>query len=238
MKDHSGFFDADDTHDPRTQRIFVVGTVVGAVFVLLLWAAVTVSTDPPNPGSSQRLTSGQGRDGPATMPSLSAASPQDQACRELVADQAAAVRDARRSLAQWRTHVEAMNRLVAGEITLAQASAFWNQTRVGADRRLRAYQRSTAGLPDLDAACGGSSGAGRQPTCLDVAAARARQLRRADVALETWSRHVQHMEMLRSGDLDPTTATRMWRTSWRAGMREIDRYDAAARVARSHAHAC
>lgn len=45
-----------------------------------------------------------------------------------------------RSLEQWRDHIGAMNQLVAGDITLAQTSQFWNSTRRGAASRIAAFE--------------------------------------------------------------------------------------------------
>lgn len=233
MKDRSGFFESDLGRDPRAERIFVVGTATGAMFVLLLWAAISVMTEPSPP--SDRADVAVEGSGPSGLPTNTAVLTGDKACRDLVAEQTRALRAAERSLAQWRTHVEAMNRLVAGEITLAQASDFWERTRVGAHRRLAAYDARTARLPDRGATCPGPATPRGQTHCAKTAVARARQLRRADEALATWATHVRHMEMLRRGTLDPTAATRMWRASWRSGVRQLQRYDRAAATARTHA---
>jgi hypothetical protein len=234
MKDRSGFFESDLGRDPRAERIFVVGTMTGAVFVLLLWAAISVMTE-PSPAPDRADVAVEGSGGPSTLPTNTAVLTGERACRNLVAARTRTVRAAERSLGQWRTHVEAMNRLVAGEITLAQASDFWERTRVGAHRKLAAYGARAARLPDRATRCPGPVTPRGQAHCAKAAALRARQLRKADEALATWATHVQHMEMLRRGDLDPATATRMWRTSWRSGVRQLHRYDRAAEAARAHA---
>lgn len=128
-----------------------------------------------------------------------------------------------------------MHQLVSGEITLAQASTFWNRTRVGAHRRLEAYEASTTPLARPGSACAASGRATDQEHCVRAAHARAMQLRRAGRALSTWAVHVRHMEMLRRGRLDASDATRMWRSSWRAGVRQLARYDRAAIAAQMHA---
>ena len=66
MKDRSGFFESDLGRGPRAERIFVVGTMTGAMFVLLLWAAISVMTE-PSAGSwtSNRLPEAASRQVPS-----------------------------------------------------------------------------------------------------------------------------------------------------------------------------
>jgi hypothetical protein len=135
------------------------------------------------------------------------------------------------AMTQWEVHIGAMNKLVIGAITLAQARAFWNQTREGAARNLaefghaqRAYAQRTARCPmPLGRASDELRG------CAAVVAARHRELRRATAALGTWRTHVKHMEMLRHGEMSPEDATQMWLKSWREGDRQVNAYRSAAR---------
>jgi hypothetical protein len=59
------------------------------------------------------------------------------------------------TMKQWRLRIVAMNRLIAGEITLEQAADFWNQTRIGAMRRVERFQVEYAGYRDDAASCEG-----------------------------------------------------------------------------------
>jgi hypothetical protein len=124
-----------------------------------------------------------------------------------------------------------MNQLVTGSITLSQASAFWNRTRLAAQRRLAAYDAAAQSLDGL-ARC--QKGDTQIAHCRAAVHARSRQLALADRSLTTWRKHVQHMEMLRDGDLEPAKATQMWLASWQRGIRQLDAYDAAARDAGGH----
>ena len=143
-------------------------------------------------------------------------------------------------MTQWEVHIGAMNKLVVGAISVAQAQQFWNQTRNGATRNLerfadaqRAYQQRTARCPTPN-----RQASEELRECAAVVTAQRRELVRAAVALSTWRTHVHHMEMLRRGEMSAEDATRMWLASWRTGARQVDVYRGAARdahqVATSH----
>jgi hypothetical protein len=150
--------------------------------------------------------------------------------------QTAPLRAVPASLSQWEVHIGAMNKLVVGAISLQQANQFWNQTRVGAQRRLdrydvaqRKYDRRTARCPLPKHA---ASGHGKLAQCQSAVRARHLELERATVALDTWQLHVHHMEMLRRGEMTPEQATQMWLASWHRGVQEVRAYRAAAKAAR------
>lgn len=137
---------------------------------------------------------------------------------------------------QWEVHVEAMNQLVVGEITLQQASAFWNRTRVGAQRRVDRFTEAWTATRRRGVDC---------PTSLFLAPANpalrpcVRQLEaqlllldRARTSIRMWEQHIQHMDMLRLGTMSPEDATAMWLEIWQQGDRELAAYRAAAREAR------
>jgi hypothetical protein len=149
---------------------------------------------------------------------------------------------ARPAMAQWSTHIDAMNQLVAGTITLAQANEFWAQTRTGAHRRydeFAARYRSLERSGDAD----GCPAPGSSPAapaglaaCEQAAAASAGTLRAARTTLTRWSHHIADMDRLRAGTLDPAMAQQMWLASWRQGEAEVRVYRTRAR--RSAAMRC
>jgi hypothetical protein len=157
-------------------------------------------------------------------------------CRQVYDDQEQPLRDAATAMDQWAVHVGAMNQLVVGAITLAQAKQFWDQTRVGAMEHLHAFASSDQQYQQRTYRC--PTPAGKQAsgdpldTCERSVAARTWVLKLARVALATWDHHVMHMEMLRNGTLSPARATQLWLQSWRAGQGQIDRYHAAVAKAR------
>jgi hypothetical protein len=145
------------------------------------------------------------------------------------------------SLSQWRVHVVAMNKLVAGQITLSQATAFWNQTRLGAIHKVHRFDQSLALFKRSGTPCGRPVGKlvatlaaiDTLDRCVRATAAGDRVLDVAESAIMTWEHHIHDMEMLRSGQLSPTQATRMWVSNWHKGNRQIDRYADAEQRARS-----
>jgi DNA-binding transcriptional LysR family regulator len=59
-----------------------------------------------------------------------------------------------------------------------------------------------------------------------------RALAIAGRAIATWEHHVHDMMMLESGQLTPTQAGRRWLAKWRAGNRQLERYEDVAAQAR------
>jgi hypothetical protein len=163
------------------------------------------------------------------------------ACRQVVATQRLPLEAAADALGQWEVHVGAMNKLVTGAITLDQATAFWNQTRVGAARRVHTFLDAAAAYREgTQGSCPSPEGvpasASALHACADTVVARNKAISAAETAATTWNGHVRDMEMLRMGHLSPAKATQMWLASWRAGVRQLDAYAVATHKA--HAHHC
>jgi hypothetical protein len=173
----------------------------------------------------------------ADRPGVTGPAPVAQ-CRRLWDAQGRPLQSAEESLGQWRLHITAMNRLVAGRITLDQATAYWNRTRVGAKARIDRFRDSYGRYQAMSADCrpapGGTADA-RSPAavrrCAKAVRASDRALERADTAIGTWEHHVHDMEMLRAGKLSPDEATRMWLANWRKGQQQVRQYGIAARQA-------
>ena len=148
---------------------------------------------------------------------------------------------AQASLDQWSVHVGAMNKLVVGEITLKQATDFWNDTRVGARQRLEELDRAVDDLRREGVDCPDpgllAPGNVALPSCARAVRAEVVALRAAQVSTATWAEHVHHMDMLRLGQITPEQATRMWLASWQQGVRELDDYKVAVRAAQ-HQDGC
>lgn len=155
-------------------------------------------------------------------------------CRGAWRAQAATLQAAGRSLAQWRVHVGTMNRLVAGEISMAQAIAIWDRTRVGAAARVVDFDRAHGAYAAEASACAGPAGGSAAPEpppwpaeCVAMVGARDGAVGAATVAVTTWKRHIRDMVLLRAGRMTPERATRLWLRSWRQGVRELDAFAAA-----------
>jgi hypothetical protein len=165
------------------------------------------------------------------------------ACRADWNAQTPALDAADRSLAQWQTHVAAMNALVAGKISYAQATQFWARTRVGAMHRVRVFHRADRALRQSDPTCATPNGipvtgsaAATLNACVRGVDARDETLASASTAIATWRGHINEMEMLRNGQLSPSMATKMWIRSWHRGQRQLDDYRSL--VSRASAQHC
>ena len=253
---------ADWLEEPPTRRVglsalagtFVLG-VVTSLLVVLTWEIVTGddaeggSTDASLAGMSEPLdgTSDTGTPDIGTpdtgTPDTGVTAPPDHRvptrlsrCASASRAIASALEAARPSLDQWAVHVGAMNKLVVGEITLQQATAFWERTRVGAQRRVADFREAVRSLRMHGVDCPSSAllapGARALPGCVRQVEAEIGVLRAATTSIDTWDQHVQHMDMMLLGELSPEDATRMWLSMWEQGVRDLDAYRAAARDAR------
>ena len=141
------------------------------------------------------------------------------------------------ALEQWQVHVAAMNQLVVGEITLQQATDFWNRTRVGAQHKVDGFRATMQDLRRGGVDCAAPDLLAPDERDLRACARRVGAelavLRAARTSVDTWSRHIEDMDMLRMGDLSPEEATRMWLSMWHQGVRDLEAY----RAARQRAHA-
>lgn len=156
-------------------------------------------------------------------------------CQALFGRQVRVALAADGSLDQWRLHIQAMNSLVAGDITLAQATAYWNDTRIGAHRNANAFRRLDSMLRGSSLRCsvpaehaapvGANS---RLIGCRAATSAFAASMAAARVAVGTWVHHIHDMNALRAGRITPYQATTMWTESWHTGARQLKRYDRLA----------
>ena len=215
-----------------------MGAAAGAVVVGLAWWG-TWWWSPDDPGVADQAVAHSGHTTEELVLEATGASEATSElalCQSVYAEQRAPLRAAADSLGQWEVHVGAMNKLVAGEITLDQAWEFWNQTRVGAHAKLHAFATARGDYAQRIFRCPGpdrAAGAKAEPdTCHHAVTARGRALRLASIALVRWEEHVHHMDMLRAGEMTPEQATQLWLQNWQAGDREIRAYQAAARTAK------
>jgi hypothetical protein len=223
----------------REAAAFALGALIGVVVVGLVWAgSASLSDDEPRAGAptpSARPVAGSGsaagstRTGPADDPV--------ERCATASARMESAVAAAVPAMDQWQVHVGAMNKLVVGEITLQQATEFWERTRVGAVRRLDSFAAADAVVRRGGVDCPVPGRIGRTASdeyraCARRVDAHARVLARARVATRTWRHHVRDMDMLRMGHLSPEDATRAWLRNWQQGVRQIEAYQGAVATAR------
>ncbi|MGF9755906.1 hypothetical protein AAII07_11910 [Microvirga sp. 0TCS3.31] len=214
---------------------FVVGAVLGLLGVVL-W--VSVVDDDGGAAGPQASTvadepEAEPRNDDASAPPPQPTDTRAARCSVAAAGLEAPLRAARPALRQWDVHVDAMNDLVVGEITLQQATAFWDQTRVGAQRNVERFRKAWAALERTGVDCPAPGLLGPAPaavrSCARLVEAELGVAQTARTSIRTWDTHVHHMDMLRLGTLTPEKATEMWLSMWRRGMRDLDAYRAAAR---------
>jgi Mrp family chromosome partitioning ATPase len=181
----------------------------------------------------------EAHDGPAARDTSPAAAPPSQEivaaamdeCRSTWKAQGAPLEAAKKSLQQWQVHVTTMNHLVAGKITLDQASAFWERTRKQAVHRVHrfhnaenAYQAGSHSCRTPDVASTADARLAALTACQRNIERRADVLRAARVAIDTWHHHVIDMNRLRAGALAPARAIRLWNKYWKQGVAELHHY--------------
>lgn len=145
------------------------------------------------------------------------------------------------SLEQFQKHIDAMNLLVTGKISLAVARTFWDQTRVMASQNAAAFRAADELLAATHSACPepGPTAACSAPVdkveavtaCAKAGMARGAVLARARDAITTWEHHIHDMELLRTGQISPAQATSKWQINWQTGQRQVDAYGATLLVA-------
>ena len=216
---------------------FLVGTILGLLGVVL-W--VSVMNDDGGDASLQASSRSVAdepepapRDDASSAPAQQPADTRESRCSAAAAALKAPLGAAGPALRQWDVHVDAMNKLVVGEITLQQATAFWNQTRLGAQRNVDRFRKAWTALERTGVDCPAPALLGPAPaavrSCSRLVEAELGVARTAKTSIDTWDTHVHHMDMLRMGTLSPEKATEMWLAMWRRGVRDLDAYRAAAR---------
>jgi hypothetical protein len=146
------------------------------------------------------------------------------------------------SLAQFDKHIEAMNLLVAGKISYAVATQFWDETRVGATQNAAAFRAadttlraSKAQCPRLDPVVANTLPYGpvvAVTSCASYMSSGNAAMAKARVAVKTWEHHIEDMEMLRMGHITPAQATAMWTKNWHTGDRQLSSYESTEQKAK------
>ena len=243
----------DDEQAPTTPGrvlLFVLACVLALVLPLVLMRQIFDTGDsasPPSPATpTTRATATTISTATATSTTpaptalakaawTAALAKEAESCRLANLRQQAPLSAADVSLAQFDKHIDAMNLLVAGKISLSVATTFWDETRVGATQNAAAFRRADKELaasgtacPKLDPAVSNAAPYGQVVTlksCADAITARKAALARARTAVSTWEHHIHDMEMLRMGHLTPAQATAAWHKNWKTGEKQLATYD-------------
>jgi hypothetical protein len=214
---------------------------VAAMVLVLAWAGPSDGGEEPGSGAGASVAvSSAPTESAATPVSRTVANTRLTRCVEAVRMLQGPLDAARPALDRWAVHVDAMDRLVAGEITHRQAVRSWKRSRQGVQRKVEAFRRAETALrqghgvdcprPDLLA-----PGSRALPACARRVALEVRVLRTARESIELWEHHVHQMDRLRLGELAPQRASRLWLRMWRRGQRDLADYREAVRRTRQEA---
>lgn len=148
-------------------------------------------------------------------------------CRDAVALAERDMQAADRAMVQWRRHITAMTDLVEGRITLAQATQFWDATRIAGKRTVAQWQQADAEFRHGSRGClqSRAAGAGQAASCQVRTSAAAVLLATERASLRDWRRHIRQMESLRAGRITPAHALHLWNAMYQrglAGLRQVD----------------
>lgn len=223
-------------------------TILTAVVVLLLLVAgvwfgrslLTVdggSSASPTTGAAGATTVGTSSETPTTSPtSTTTTDPlaaSVSACQEAWRLQTAAQTAAFTALSQWRSHLDIMNRLQAGKITLATAKQEWAPTTVGAQANNAAFRAADKAYTDAKVSCVApdASVTGAQADALRTCAASSAKLdavlKQARIAIAPWETHLKDQSHFKAGQVTSATAEARWRVLWKKGVDTIGGWIAA-----------
>lgn len=225
--------DVDSGPSSEALSAFLLGLALGVAVLGLVWFMVAVlgggQEEEPEPAATEASTEQALAGAPA--PSAAPEPDTEERCADASAALDAALGRANPAMDQWKVHIGAMNQLVVGAITLEEASAFWEDTRLDAQQNIKRFRRDMQRLrrngvdcPAPDLVPGGDDVRG----CAQQVAAQMEALRRVRTSVNTWNQHVKHMDMLRLGTLSPEDATRMWISMWQEGADDLRDYRLAA----------
>lgn len=234
----------------RERRGPGAAAVVGVLAVVVLLAAVWFGKDlflggptstTPNPGaagtssatdpepstpSAPSAATTEATSTPSETPSADPVVAQVAACREGWQLQAAAKDRAATVLNEWKRHLDIMNNLQAGKISLAKAKKDWGPTTANASPHIvefhnadKAYiaaaQRCT---PPTDPASSNPD-AEALSTCAASMKVVDGILAKARAAIEPWETHLKDQSHFKAGGITAARAESLWRQLWQQGLR-------------------
>jgi hypothetical protein len=210
-----------------------VGVIAVAAAVALMTPAVWLSSDDDDSSEFGRESTPSHDASVAGIASSgrAVADAALQECRSAWDAQTQPLRAAAASLSQWKLDIDAMNRLVAGRISLDQARAFWNRTGVPAAQRVRRFDGADATYtvgqylcPTLVTSENPGPRLRTVSACRHEIAQRDDVLRAARAAIDTWHQHVMGMNELQDRATSPARAIRRWNKYWKHGVAELHHY--------------
>lgn len=157
-----------------------------------------------------------------------------QACRQAWQLQGAATNAAAVSLAEWRNHVDIMNRLQSGRISLAKAKAEWPATTAQASPHVKAFRAVDQAYTSAGVPCAAPAEAVTGPmadslrTCSQSIQQRNGVLAQARTVITVWETHLSDQSHFEAGGMTAVVAEQKWRALWRKGVDTLPGYMRAA----------
>jgi hypothetical protein len=227
------------TRSPAT--VLVLGVIVLAVVAAGLWfgrglltkesprqAATTAPVVTTTSTSSMPTTAT-----PSTTVSVDPLAAAVADCKVAWKLQTAATAAAWTSLSQWNTHLDIMNRLQAGKLTLAKAKELWAPTTAKAPENVAAFRVADRALTSAKVACkapadtvsGDQAAALRQ--CAGAWDTLNAALKQARIAITIWETHLKDQSHFKAGQVSSAAAEAAWRVLWKKGVATMPAYLAA-----------
>ncbi len=143
-------------------------------------------------------------------------------CVQLFDHELAATAAAHASIAQWKMHIDAINQLMAGQISRYQAQQRWSQTRRGAVHKVRAFEVLRQQLAGPRCPANSPSGRGLG-ACHLATSAYADVVQAARTTIHVWMMHIDQMENMPATAIT-SSQVRMWNHMWDLGQRRLGQY--------------
>lgn len=192
--------------------------------------ARSMTTTAPAIAPSSHATSTPAATPPPKAAPISAAT---SSCRTAWGLRSTARDTAAASLRQWQTHLEIMNQLQKGKISLATAKARWPSTIAGAEANVALFRKADRALAASKASCAPRV-ASEQGAAADALRACATSTRTVDSALaeareaiDPWETHLEDTSHFQGGGMSPDAAEAAWRVLWKRGVATMPSYLAA-----------
>ncbi|GAA6525542.1 hypothetical protein [Intrasporangium sp. DVR] len=195
-------------------------------------ATSTPPSTAPSTASTQPTTAATPSESPT--PTVDPVAARVEECRSGWLLQAKARSAAGTSLREWDAHLDIMNALQAGKISLAKAKKDWGPTTADAPQHIAAFHAADRAYRSAERRCDVPPGATPSQQTKDLATCAASMkvvdgiLGRARAAIEPWETHLKDQSHFKAGGITATRAEALWRSLWQQGLKRNPPYFTAA----------
>ena len=151
-------------------------------------------------------------------------------CRSAWARQAKAAATASTVLREWDAHLDIMNDLQAGKISLAKAKKDWGPTTAKAPQHIADFHAADRTYRSAEQRCALPENVptGDQAKALATCAAGMKVvdgiLAKARTAVEPWETHLKDQSHFKAGGITAARAEALWRSLWQQGLKRNPPY--------------